>query len=136
MDNAHFAMEEKIMSHSDNEHAHMHGHELHEQHENKCGSGKHHRSYAKLCPLSLGIASGLVNGLSVLVLAWLGSNTHVHGEMARIMGASSTWGGVLFGFIAGFVGAFIFAWIYNGCLCCWKCKSKCKKCGSHCCKCS
>lgn len=137
MINAHFGMEEENMNHSENKHVHTHAHEGHcAEHENKCGSGKQHKSYARLCPLSLAIASGLVNGLGVLVLAWLGSSAHMHAEVVRTMGVSGVWGAVLFGFIAGFVGALVFAWIYNVCLCCWKCRSKCKKCGSHCCKCS
>lgn len=134
----HILVRRKNMNHSENKHVHAHARAQDgtAEHESKCGSGKHHRSYAKLCPLSLGIASGLVNGLSILILAWLGSNSHMHAEVVRMMGISGVWGGALFGFVAGFVGALIFAWIYNGCLCCWKCRSKCKKCGSHCCKCS
>jgi hypothetical protein len=130
------------MNHSENNHSRVHAHESCEaENENKCGSGngKHPKSYAKLCPLSLAMAAGLVNGLSVLILAWLGSSgnhMYLHGEIVRRLDVPGVGGQALFGFIAGFVGAWIFAWIYNKCLCCWKCRSRCSKCGSRCFKCS
>jgi hypothetical protein len=123
------------MNHHENNHEHAHTKAVKQgaEHENKCG--KHHKSNIKLCPLSLAMASGLVNGLCVLVLVWLGSVGHMHTEILRMLGVSNIWLGALFGFITGFISALVFAWIYNMCLCCWKCRSKCSKCGSHCCKC-
>ena len=106
------------------------------EHANKCGKcGKHHKRYAKLAPFSLAMASGIVYGLSILILGWLGTQGPMRGDMlVHMLGAGGLWAG-LFGFVGGFVSALVFAWIYNACLCCWVCKPKCSKCGSHCCKC-
>lgn len=131
-------MEEDNMGHHENKHEHTHAKtSMHDaEHGSKCGKcGKHHKSYTKLCPLSLGIAAGLVNGLSILLFAWLGSSAHMQAEAVRMMGVSGIWGAVLSAFITGFLAALVFGLFYNSCLCCFKSRFKCGKCKSHCCKC-
>ncbi len=130
------------MSHDENKHGnacdeeHMQGAEY----GNKCEKcDKHYKRYTRLCPLSLGIAAGLVNALSVLVFTWMSSAapaTHAHAEVMRMISASGMWGSAFAGLILGFVSAFVLALFYNTSLCYWKRRcSRCCKCGSHCCKC-
>jgi len=63
----------------------------------------------KLCPLSLGLAFGLTNAISILLFAWVG-----------IMGPTvmSTLKGGIWGFVDGFLFGFVLGIIYNFCLCC------------------
>lgn len=127
------------MSHDENKQGHAcgEGHIQGGERENK--NGKNYKNCTRLCPLSLGIAAGLVNALSVLVFTWLSSTaptTHAHAEMMKVMSASGMWGSAFAGLILGFVSAFVFALFYNTSLCYWKRRcSRCCKCGSHCCKC-
>lgn len=122
-------------------HEHMHGSEHGEQ----CGKcGKHHKKYAKLCPLSLAFAAGIVCALGMLVLGWMASNMHWGVEMVKLLDSvykgfepnlMGSIKGALWGFGDGFVTGLIFAWLYNLCSCRGCRSKKCHKCGSHCCKC-
>ena len=90
--------------------------------EKRCGT--------RLCAPTLGIAFGVVTGLSLMLLAWAGmwwgyGNTFIdqysliyHGYGASWMGG--LWGG-LWGLIEGFIFGFILALVYNCVSCCCKC---------------
>lgn len=83
------------------------------------------------CPVSLGIAFGIVSGLCMLALAWAGwlwgygtimidqIASIYHGYAATMIGG--LWG-LLWGFVKGFIGGLIFGWVYNGLV---HCRSKC-----------
>ena len=71
---------------------------------------------------ALGVAFGLVWGLSILLGTWwllfLGSPGTTIGMLSKLyIGYSYSWGGAvigfLWGFIDGFVCGFLVAWIYN-----------------------
>jgi hypothetical protein len=71
---------------------------------------------------ALGVAVGLVWGLSVMVVTWWllirGTPGEFISKLSSIyLGYSYTWGGAvigfLWGFIDGFIGGFLIAWIYN-----------------------
>jgi hypothetical protein len=115
------------MEHHQNKHAPMKECDTH-GHEKSGHCDKPRKIYMKFCPISLGLALGLVYALNIFIMAWLETSAQAHGnaEVLRMSGVA---------FANGFVTAFVFGLIYNGFLCCWKCKSKCKKCGSRCCKC-
>lgn len=86
---------------------------------------------SQLCACSLGFASGLIWGLALLVVAWLGmwfgyGAGFIHSLGSIYIGYTATfWGGVI-GFIWGFIDVFIALWlvaiIYNRCS---RSKSKC-----------
>ncbi|MHB1948203.1 MAG: bacteriophage holin [Gammaproteobacteria bacterium] len=93
---------------------------------------------AKLCPVSFGLAVGVIKGLWLLLLAWAGwlfgygmpAIEHIakyyHGYAGSFQGGLI---GGFFGFISGFIFGFIFAGLYDFFLCrgCMKCGYKGKK---------
>jgi hypothetical protein len=106
--------------------------------------GKCMRNYKKgLCPVSFGVAMGVISGLYMAVLAWAGwiwgfGLILVDQYSAVYYGLAPTFmGGVIGGFwglIDGFIFGFVLAFIYNLCLhCCKSCKC-CKTAGE--CRCS
>ncbi len=71
---------------------------------------------------ALGIAVGLVWGLTIMLATWWLLLNNATGEtiskLSKIyLGYSYTWGGavigLLWGFVDGFIGGFLIAWIYN-----------------------
>ncbi len=71
---------------------------------------------------ALGIAVGLVWGLSILVVTWWllirGTPGEIVSKLSTVyLGYSYSWGGsiigFLWGFVDGFIGGFLIAWIYN-----------------------
>ena len=71
---------------------------------------------------ALGIAIGLVWGLSVMIVTWVlllrGATGETISKLSKVyIGYSFTWGGsvigFLWGFVDGFIGGFLIAWIYN-----------------------
>lgn len=89
-----------------------------------------------LRPLSLGLALGVLSGLSMMVfalLAWgwgygagfmLQYASIYPGYVASIAGSFM---GLAWGFLEGFVFGVLLAWFYNLCLCCCSCKCCCCK---------
>lgn len=88
--------------------------------------------YKRLCSPAVGIAFGIVSGLSILLFAWAGwlwgYGTALTTQFAEAyIGYAPTFvGGLLgglWGLVEGFIAGIIFAWIYN-CIayCCHCCK--------------
>lgn len=78
--------------------------------------------YAKLNPLKLGLASGILWGLTLFILTWISMYTGwamfwLSQWMDIYPGFNlSTMGsffGLVYAFIDGFVSIFIFGWLYN-----------------------
>jgi len=76
----------------------------------------------KLRKRALGIAVGLVWGLSVMLGTWVLLLRDATGDtiskLSKIyIGYSYSWGGAVigfvWGFVDGFIGGFLIAWIYN-----------------------
>ena len=83
---------------------------------------------SKLCPVSLGLAFGILKGLSLMILALAGTygyglemiqhiSSMLHGYGPSFVGG--LWGG-LWGLICGFIFGALLALIYDCCLCCLK----------------
>lgn len=102
----------------------------------KCGTKQNHTENngccgcGRLCVGGLAVAAGVINGLSVMIIAWLAS-TYAYGLPFVHLVASlykgyapglegALWGG-LWGFLDAFIVAVIFGWIYNGILMCCRC---------------
>lgn len=71
---------------------------------------------------ALGIAVGLVWGLSVMLGTWwlliMGSAGETISKLGKVYyGYTYSWGGAVigfgWGFVDGFIGGFLIAWIYN-----------------------
>lgn len=103
---------------------------INETNETKC-------SCNRLCVVSLGLAAGVVWGLSALLLGLLA--WHFHHGVALVemfgtfyIGYGPTLMGSLIGAVWAFIGAFIggaiFALIYNACCKCCKCCKCCLMC--------
>jgi len=80
--------------------------------------------YAKLNATKLGLAGGILWGLSVFVttiltfsLGLFPSFTGILIDVYGFLGYSATYGGailgLIIGFLDGFIGLWIFAWLYN-----------------------
>lgn len=101
--------------------------------ENKCCCG------TRLCSPALGLALGIVSGLSMMLFAWAswqwGVGTTLmteyasmfHGYEASLIGG--VWGG-LWGFIEGLVMGLIIGWVYNCVARCCKCCKSCACCNN------
>lgn len=95
-----------------------------------------HYHSRRLCVGGVAVAAGIVNGVGMLLLAWLAAYdfgvpiVHIVGSIYKGFGPGIH--GALWGFLWGFVDAFIagllFAWLYNiivrWCGCCCKCTTK------------
>lgn len=91
------------------------------------------RCTCRLCPISLGLALGIVSALWMAIFAWTASYTGhgvamvaqwgeiYQGYAATVKGG---WVGAAWGFAEGFVTGLVLALVYDFVLCC--CKSLCK----------
>lgn len=89
----------------------------------KCGKGG---TYSCVCPVSFGVALGIVTGLVMILFGWLGwffgygaslidlSATVHYGYAPTFIGGLI---GGLWGFVEGFIFGFVFGWIYNYLMC-------------------
>ncbi len=100
------------------------------------------RKSSCLSPVAFGLASGIVNGLAMMLLAWAGHfysygkawidqlTPLYHGYTDTVFGGLA---GLGWGFLVGFILGVIFAFVYNFFLCCVCRKDKegegCKSCG-------
>ena len=99
----------------------------------KCGKGK------ALCPVSLGLALGIVSGLAVFIWSLWILHYGVPPAMAgRMMVAPTLMGGVihaLWALLKGFLFGFFLALFYDFFACCMKsmcCKKSGESCGCNC----
>jgi len=75
-----------------------------------------------LNPKNLGLAGGIIWGLSMLVLTWISLATGYGSELLNLIatvypGYSISFVGsimgLVYGFLDAFIGLYIFAWLYN-----------------------
>ncbi len=95
---------------------------------------------ARLSAIALGIAFGVMCGVTMMVVALMAFKGHAPAaEMVTrwavwLPGVEATVQGsfvaLAWGFLKGFVSGLIFGWIYNLCLCCCTKCCACCKCGS------
>ena len=78
--------------------------------------------YAKINPLKLGLAGGLLWGLILFIMTWISMYTgYAMFWLSQWMDVypgfdlskTGVFLGLLYGFIHGFVGLFVLGWLYN-----------------------
>ncbi|NGX62116.1 MAG: hypothetical protein K940chlam9_01610 [Chlamydiae bacterium] len=78
--------------------------------------------YSKLNPCKLGLAAGVLWGLSLLFMTWISIYTGwgmywlsqwMDVYVGYDVSIGGTFVGLLYGFVDGFVTFFIFGWLYN-----------------------
>lgn len=93
--------------------------------------------YGKIYPVSFGFAWGVLSGLFLMVLAWLGAQYNFGLPLIGFLSSvyhhyQATFVGGLWGFFWGFIHSFIFgillAMIYNCSLCCFSPAGSCGSC--------
>jgi hypothetical protein len=78
--------------------------------------------YAKLNPLKLGLAAGIICGLMIFIMTWISMYTGYGlfwlSQWMDIypgfdLSIKGTFIGLLFGFVDGFIFFFVLGWLYN-----------------------
>ena len=94
------------------------------------GMCNHDCSNSKLCSVSFGFAVGIVSGLTMLILGFIGVYSGFGHPMIHVIGSlyrgfeptvAGAFIGGLWALVGGFISGFVMAWLYNRFTAyCWK----------------
>ncbi len=100
-----------------------------------CSNGEKEGKLKKLCPVSLGLAVGLVSFFAVLLwslgVIFYGFSTAMIAMHLPITTLGQGFVVALLALLKGFLFGFFVALLYDVISCCVRCRKSCEKCGCH-----